>query len=47
MVQPSRGLRLAPEAVHEVGVARELREQHLDRDGAVEDGVHDRDRPRP
>ena len=35
-----RRLRLAAEAVDELGVAGELREQHLDRDGAVEHGVH-------
>ena len=40
MVQARRRLRLAAEPVDEVGVARELREQHLDRDGTVEDGVH-------
>jgi hypothetical protein len=36
LVQPGRGLRLAPEPLHEARVARELRMEHLDRDRAVE-----------
>ena len=39
VVQAGGGLRLAAEAVDEARIACELRQQDLDRDGAVEDGV--------
>jgi hypothetical protein len=36
MVEVGRRLRLATEALHERGIRRVLREQHLHRDGAIE-----------
>jgi hypothetical protein len=39
LVQAGRRLGLAPEPSHEAGVARELREQDLDRDRPAEDRV--------
>ena len=39
VVQSRRGLGLAAEALDEAGVARELGQQDLDGDRAVEDGV--------
>ena len=47
VVQPRRGLCLAPEPGDEARVARELREQDLDRDGAVRGRGRSRGRPRP
>src|SRR5205807_1255876 len=39
VIQASRGLRLAPEPLHEGGVAREGVVHELERDGAIEHGV--------